>query len=105
MKARRRRLLLAVCVSAAGFIVCAIVGSRASRATSPCPPFNSVSLTGTLIEVWHEDGIVSSEQAILDGVPRHVCVVSNGADGPDGGAVTVSDCDFPEYALRATLVP
>jgi hypothetical protein len=97
-------LLLAICVGAAGFIAWAIVGLRASRATSPCPPFTTVTLTGTLVEVWHDDGIVSSEQAILDGMPRHVCAVSSAA-GPDGGGVTVSDCDFPEYTLRATLVP
>ena len=92
-------------MGAAAFIACAIVGLRPSRATSPCPPFTTVTLTGTLIEVWHEDSIVSSEQAILEGVPRHVCVVSSAGAGPDGGAVAVSDCDFPEYALSATLVP
>jgi hypothetical protein len=70
---------------------------------SPCFPFNPVTLMGTLIEVRQGDIVVPSEQAILEGVPRHVCV-SGSAPTPDAG-VTVSDCDVPEHAVKTTLVP
>jgi hypothetical protein len=103
MNTRTRRLLLAVCAGAAGFLACAIVGSRASRAMSPCLPFHPVTLTGTLIEVRQGDTVVPSEQAILEGLPRHVCV-SGSVPYPDAG-VTVTDCDFPEHSVKANLVP
>lgn len=96
-------MLLAVCAGAVGFIAYAIVGGRAPRAMSPCKPFDNVMLTGTLIEIRRGDTIVPNEQAILEGIPRQVCVSTVGA--PDGGAVTVSDCDFPQFSATATLVP
>ena len=103
MSTTKRRLLFAVCAGVCGFIAFAIVGAGPSRAMSPCMPSAPVTLTGTLIEVRQGDTIVPNEQAILEGLPRRACVSTIGP--PDGGAVTVSDCDFPEYAVKATLVP
>ena len=105
MSATKRRLLFAVCAGVGGFIAYAVIDAGPSRAMSPCMPSTPVTLTGTLIEVRQGDTIVPSEQAILDGLPRRACVSAADQGRPDGSAVTVSDCDFSEYAVNATLVP
>ena len=81
-----------------------LVGVDAPRALSPCRPFFPVSLTGTLLEVKQGDTIVPNEQAILEGLPRHACVAPNGAL-PPGDTITVTDCDFVEFSVNATLLP
>jgi hypothetical protein len=101
----KRGLSFAVCAGVGGFIAYAIVGAGPLRAMSPCMPSTPVTLTGTLIDVRQGDAIVPNEQAILEGLPRRACVSPTNQGTPDGGAVTVSDCDFPEYAVKATLVP
>ena len=103
MSSRKRTLLLAVCAGVGGFIAYAIAGARPSRA-DPCLPFILAPLNGTLVEVRQGDTVVPNEQAILEGLPRRACVSSNQASS-QGATVTVSDCDFQEYAVNATLVP
>jgi len=105
MSSRHRTLLLAVCAGVGGFVAYAIVGAGASRAMSPCRAFTPVTLTGALIEVRQGDTIVANDQAILEGLPRRACVSPTNQEIPNGTVVTVSDCDFPEYAVNASLVP
>lgn len=104
MHAGKRKWLLPLCAGLVGFFAPAIVGVDAPRALSPCPPFSPVSLTGTLIEVKQGDTVVPNEQAILEGLPRHTCVTPNGAS-PPGNIITVTDCDFVQFSVNATLLP
>ena len=104
MTARKRTLLLAGLIGGMAFVVCALVAAGASQARSPCPPFEPVRLTGTLIEVRQDNAVVPNEPAILEGVPRSVCL--SPADAfRETSMVTLADCDFPEFFVKAALTP
>jgi hypothetical protein len=104
MSIRRPGSLFAHCAGLAAFAAVAAVCIRAPRAMSPCKPEDVATFSGSLIEVRQGDTIVPSEQAILDGLPRRLCV-SGPAAGPSGGFVMVTDCDFAEYAVSVSLAP
>ena len=104
IKTAKRRLLLALVAGVVGCAAWAIVGARSSIAMSPCMPFNTVTLTGTLLEVRQGDTVIPNEQSILDGVPGHVCVIGS-QPNPEGKFIVVTDCDFPEYSVNAMVAP
>jgi hypothetical protein len=104
MTASKRTLLSAGLIGGIVFVVCALVAAGASQARSPCPPFQAVRLTGTLIEVRQNNAVVPIEPAILDGVPRSVCLSPTDANR-ESSMVTVADCDFPEFFVNAALTP
>jgi hypothetical protein len=104
MGKRIRWLVLGVLAGVIGFAGHAIVGAGAPKAMSPCQPYKLVRLTGTLVEVRQGDAIIPVEQGIAEGLPRHACVAANSAN-PTGAMVTVSNCDFSDAFVSATLVP
>jgi len=105
MNAEKRKYLLAAGAAVVGFFACVIVGASAPRAMTPCRPYTVVPLTGTLIDVRQGDTIVPNEQAILDGVPFQACVSPTNPGAQPSTTITVTDCQFPEFSVNATLVP
>jgi len=79
-------------------------GHRASRAREPCRSFQPVQLTGTLIEVRKGELVVPIEPAILDGVPRFICVSPTNLNQQTPW-VSAANCDFPELSVNAMLTP
>jgi hypothetical protein len=81
-----------------------IVAVRGLQAMSPCRPADVAPLTGTLIEVSQDDVPVSTEAAILNGLPRRICL---NATDPNGGndAVRIVDCDYPHFEIDVRLEP
>lgn len=104
MTARRRTLLSAGMIGGIAFVVYALVAAGASQARSPCPPSQAVRLTGTLIEVRQNNAVVPNAPALLEGVPRSVCLAPTDAYR-ETSMVTVADCDFPEFFVKAALTP
>ena len=97
---RMRRVVLTLLVVVAAVV--AVV--RASVAMTPCRPSQVAPLTGTLIEVREDDVVVSTEAAILKGLPRRICLRATGPTADDG-AIRVVDCDFPNFEITASLAP
>jgi len=103
-KTKKQRILPAGWAGALVLLVTALGGDGATRALEPCPSFRVVRLTGTLLDVRQGDVVVPNEQAILDGVPRAVCVSPTNTSQPTT-SVTVADCDFPESFVNVMLGP
>jgi hypothetical protein len=89
-----------ISILATGALVVAgvLLGPSASRATSPCQTSVPVLMTGALVELRQGNEVVGADQAVLDAVPRFVCVQTQ-----SGTAVTATDCWFPERRVTATL--
>jgi hypothetical protein len=89
-----------VFAGAVGLAAYAIVGASVPRAMEPCNPTALLPLFGTLVEVRQGDTIVPSEQAVLEGIPRQLCVT------PDSSSiVNVADCDFPAFSVNVVPAP
>jgi hypothetical protein len=86
------------------FAAIAIVpGAYAPRAMEPCG-VDVVQLTGTLVEVEQDGASASTEAAILDGVPRRVCLSVQHPLAPNT-LVQIVDCDFPDFKLNVAVEP
>ena len=98
--AMRFRLLL----RAAGLLAMLVTIATRSTYADSCPPYVAIPQTGTLLEVREGTRVVAGDAAILDQVPRVVCVSAD-VDTDVARAVKLNDCWFPDVAARAMVQP
>ncbi|HEY4184889.1 MAG TPA: hypothetical protein VGP07_07445 [Polyangia bacterium] len=83
-------------------MIVALVAVRLSRATSPCNPYHSVALTGTLVEVRQDDVVVPAGDPIFSALPPTLCFKA-----PLAGtrSVFVADCNDSRYQAAFLVDP
>jgi hypothetical protein len=95
MRLKTKLTLTLVTALAAAAVV---IGPSRSRANSPCRSWKAISLTASFVELREGGQVVGADQAVLDEVPRFVCVRPMTET-----AIAANDCWVTDRHVTATL--